>query len=435
MTFHWAFFPAPLPNSEMNSKRLIPALSLFPLVALSSLSGKDFPSKDDWHLWRGPHQTGIAASGQELPLKWSKTENVVWKADVPGRGHGTPIVVGGQVVLATADEAKQIQSIRSYDREKGGLLWRTEIHRGGFMRRNKKASQASGSLAFDGKRFYVNFANGGGAHVTALSPAGKILWQTKVTDYVVHQAYGSSPALYGDDLLLVSADNKKAGAVAALNRNSGKIVWKVKRPKKPNYPSPVVYKLAGRDQLILTGCDLVSSFNPRTGEKLWEVEGATTECVTTTVTDGVHVYSSGGYPKNHVSAVRADGSGKLAWRNNVRVYVPSMIVHQGHLYAIADAGVAYCWKSDTGEEIWKGRLGGTFSASLTLADENLYAANEAGECFVFRASPKGFEIIAKNKLGDEIFATPVLCGNRLYQRVAHRSGSNRQEVLYCIGAK
>ncbi len=389
----------------------------------------------DWPLWRGPEQTGVAASGQNLPVKWSETENVVWKADVPGRGHGTPIVAGEQVVLVTADEDEEIQSVLSYDRATGSLRWRTEIHRGGFMRRNKKASQASGSLAFDGERFYVNFANAGGAYVTALSPTGKILWQTKVTDYVVHQAYGSSPALYGDDLLLVSADNKKAGAVAALSRATGKIVWKVKRPKKPNYASPVVFKLAGRDQLILTGCDLVSSFNPRTGEKLWEVAGATTECVTTTVTDGTHVYSSGGYPKNHVSAVRVDGSGKLAWRNNVRVYVPSMIVHEGRLYAIADAGVAYCWKSDTGEEVWKGRLGGTFSASLTLADDKLYAANEAGECFVFKASPEKFEIVAKNKLGDEIFASPVLCGNRLYQRVAHRSGSERREVLYCIGAR
>jgi hypothetical protein len=185
----------------------------------------------------------------------------------------------------------------------------------------------------------------------------------------------------------------------------------------------------------MTGCDLVSSFNPITGEKLWEIKGATTECVTTTVTDGIHVYSSGGYPKNHVSAVRADGSGKIAWHNNVRVYVPSMIVDNGYLYGIADAGVAYCWKSDTGEEMWKGRLGGTFSASLTLADGKLYAANEAGDCFVFEASSKGFKILSKNKLGDEIFASPVICGKRLFQRTAHRSGSERQEFLYCIGKK
>ena len=121
---------------------------------------------------------------------------------------------------------------------------------------------------------------------------------------------------------MVAADNKKSGAIACLNRRNGKIIWKVGRPKKPNYASPVIYELAGRQQLIMTGCDLVSSYNPVSGDKLWEIKGATTECVTTTVTDGIHVYSSGGYPKNHASAIRADGSGKVVWRNQVRVSRP-----------------------------------------------------------------------------------------------------------------
>jgi outer membrane protein assembly factor BamB len=396
--------------------------------------GQKFPASDDWPWWRGPSFDGVAVPGQKPPTKFSSSRNVIWKAPVPGRGHGTPTVVGNQVVLVTADEKKEIQSVLCHDRTSGKLLWKTEVHRGKFMRRNKKASQASSTPACDGERFYVNFANGGGAHTTALDRNGKIVWQTKVTDYVVHQAYGSSPAIY-KDFLLVTADNKKAGVIAALDRKTGKIAWQVKRPKKPNYPSPVVLQVAGREQLVLTGCDLVTSLNPSTGKKLWEISGATTECVTTTVTDGTHVYTSGGYPKNHVSAVRADGSGKIAWRNNVRVYVPSMIVRNGFLYGIADAGIAYCWKSDTGDEMWKGRLGGTFSASLTLVNDHLYAANEAGECFVFEASSKEFNLIAKNQLGAEIFATPVICGNRIYQRVAHRDGSKRQEMLYCIGAK
>jgi outer membrane protein assembly factor BamB len=404
------------------------------LLSCLTTFGQKFPGSDDWPWWRGPTVDGVAAPGQKPPTAWSATRNVLWKVPVSGRGHGTPTVVGNQVVLCTADERKEIQSVLCYDRNSGRLLWKTEVHRGKFMRRNKKASQASGSLACDGERFYVNFANGGGAHTTALDRNGKIVWQTKVTDYVVHQAYGSSPAIY-KGLVLVTADNKKAGVVAALDRKTGKTVWKVSRPKKPNYPSPVVLKVAGREQLVLTGCDLVTSLDPLTGKKLWEIPGATTECVTTTVTDGIHVYTSGGYPKNHVSAVRADGSGKIAWRNNIRVYVPSMIVRDGYLYGIADAGIAYCWKSDTGEEKWKGRLGGTFSASLTLVNDHLYAANEAGECFVFEANPKGFNLIAKNQLGAEIFATPVICGDRIYQRVAHRDGSNRQEMLYCIGAK
>ena len=110
-----------------------------------------------------------------------------------------------------------------------------------------------------------------------------------------------------------------------------------------------------------------------------------------------------------------------------------MVVRQGYLYAVADAGIAYCWKSDTGEEQWKARLGGTHSSSLTLVDDLLYAANEEGNFFVYRANPKAFELLATNKLGDETFSSPAIAGNRLYLRVAHRDGSLRQEMLYCIG--
>ena len=414
----------------MNRALLRPFL-LLPFASLALGAS----ASNDWPLWRGPSQNGLASPGQSLPLDWSESKNVIWKTEIPGRGHGSPIVVGDRVILPTSDEQKKTQSVLCLNRLTGKLLWTTQIHQSGFMKLNKKGTHASGSLACDGKQLYVNFLNAGAAHTTALSMEGKILWQTRITDYVVHQAYASSPALHGENLLLVVADNKKSGALACLDRTDGKIIWKVGRPKKPNYASPVIYELDGRQQLIMTGCDLVSSYNPRTGKKLWEIKGSTTECVTTTVTDGVHVYSSGGYPKNHVSAIRADGSGKIAWSNNIRVYVPSMIVNKGYLYGIADAGVAYCWKSDTGEVMWKGRLGGTFSASLAWADGNLHAANEAGECFVFEASPKGFRILSQNQLGDEIFASPVICGKRLFQRTAHRSGSERQEFLYCIGKK
>ena len=395
----------------------------------------DSSATEDWPLWRGVSQDGHASVGQNLPNEWSATKNIIWKSKILGRGHGSPIVVGNQIFLPTADEIKQSQSILCLNRSSGKQEWKTVIHQGKFDKINKKGSHASGSLAFDGKQVYINFLNAGVAYTTALSLDGKIAWQTKITDYKVHQAYASSPSPYGETLLLVAADNKQNGVLTGLNRQTGKIVWKVKRPRYPNYASPVVYHIFKKDQLLMTGCDLVSSFNPRNGEKLWEIEGATTECVTTTVNDGVHIYSSGGYPKNHVSAIRADGSGKVVWQNNIRVYVPSMIIHQGYLYAIADAGIAYCWKSDTGEMMWRGRLGGTFSASITLADDKLYTANEAGECFVFRASPKQFDLISKNRLGDEIFASPVICGQKLYQRTAHRSGKVRQEYLYCIGRK
>ena len=186
---------------------------------------------------------------------------------------------------------------------------------------------------------------------------------------------------------------------------------------------------------MLTGCDLVSSFEPLSGKKLWEVAGATTECVTSTVTDGEVIITSGGYPKKHMSAIRADGSGQVVWENSTEVYVPSMLMRDGYLYAVTDAGMAMCWKSDTGQELWKSRLGGTFSASPVMVGENIFAANEQGKTFVFKPGLESLELVAENQLGDEVFATPTICGGRIYLRVATQQDGQRRETLYCLGVK
>jgi outer membrane protein assembly factor BamB len=389
----------------------------------------------DWPFWRGPQGNGVAAADQSPPLKWSSTENVVWKAPVPGRGHGSPIVVGDRVILQTAEEDREIQSVVSYDRATGKEQWRTAVHTGGLDRKgNKKTTQASATPACDGERVIVNFLNQGAIYTTALSLTGQQLWQTKVSDFVTHQGFGSSPTLYGP-LAFVATDSKGGGAVAALERATGHIAWKWDRPQLANYASATLLKAAGRDQLVIHGCDLVSSYEPLTGKKLWEVPGATTECVTTLVTDGDRVFVSGGYPKKHVQAIAADGSGKTAWENTAQVYVPSMIVHRGCLFATQDGGIAMCWQSDTGKENWKERLGGTFTASLVLVGENLLATNEAGQTFIFKADPQKFELVAENKLGDEVYATPAVCGGRIYMRVVEKTGTQRQEMLYCLGSR
>jgi outer membrane protein assembly factor BamB len=185
----------------------------------------------------------------------------------------------------------------------------------------------------------------------------------------------------------------------------------------------------------MTGCDLVAGFEPLTGKKLWEIKGSTTECVTSTVTDGERIFTSGGYPKNHVSAVRADGSGKVAWENGTRVYVPSMVAQGGCLYAVLDSGMSVCWKCDSGKEVWKDRLAGTFSASPVLADDNLFATNEAGRTFIFKANPKAFELIGENQLDGEVLASPAFCGGRIFMRIAKQQKGKRQEMLYCIGKR
>ena len=268
--------------------------------------------------------------------------------------------------------------------------------------------------------------------MTALDTSGQKLWQTRVCDYIVHQGFGSSPVVY-KNLVIVSGDSPAGGALAGLDRETGEIVWKHDRPKLPNYTSPSIMHSDGKDQMILGGCDLVTSLDPLTGKLLWEIPAGTTECVSTMVTDGKHVFASGGYPKNYLMAVVADGSGKIAWETNDRLYVPSAIVHDGHLFAVLDNGVAKCFHCETGEETWKARLGGDFTASPVLVGDTLYATNEIGETFIFRADPQKFTQLSVNKLGDETLASPAICDSQIFLRTVHKNDSQRQEMLYCLG--
>lgn len=388
---------------------------------------------DDWPWWRGPTRNGVARPEPKPPLTWSDTENVVWKVEVPGRGHGSPIVVGDQVFLATAEVDRDAQSVLCYDRKTGRRLWQTDVHQGGLTKQgNAKSTLASSTIACDGKRLFVNFLNSDAIVTTALDRDGKKIWQTKVTDYILHQGFASSPAVY-EDLVFVSADNKGTGALVALDRATGERVWKRDRPKLPNYASPIVLHVAGRDQLFFIGCDLVTSLDPKSGSLLWEIKGSTTECVTSTVTDGNLMITSGGYPKGHVAAVRADGSGEVVWEIKSKVYVPSMLLDRGHLFGVQDNGIAFCRKADTGAEVWTGRLDGGFSASPILVGNLIYAVSESGRTYVFEANPAAFKLLATNALGGETLATPAICGGRIYLRTAVQQSGRRQEMLICVG--
>jgi len=414
------------------------ALLLSVLTLGGVLPGQAAPwvaGKEDWPCWRGPSRNGHADPTQKLPPALDPGRHTLWETPVPGRGHGSPIVVGDRIYLVTAQEKKQTQSLLAYERRTGTLAWSTVIHSGRFPPKiNRKATHASNAPAFDGERLYVSFVNGGAAHTTAVNLEGEKVWTTRLTDYVVHQGYGASPMVY-KSLLLVCADNKKAGAIFGLDRKNGEVVWKVDRPRIPNYPSPIVHRLGGRDQLVLSGCEKVMSIDPLTGKILWETKGSTQETVSSSVTDGERVFISGGWPKNHVHAVESDGSGKVAWRNISRVYVPSMLVTKGHLFAVMDGGAAMCWDCRTGERRWKGLLGGTFSSSPVLVGDHIHAINENGEYFQFKADPAGFEVVHRARIGEQVFATPVYCGGRVYARVAVFQNDVRKEKLLCLGER
>ena len=217
----------------------------------------------DWPAWRGLNGDGHAKEIEGLPLKWNDSKNVVWKIKLPGRGHSTPPIVGNRIYLATAEAGKQAQSVLCFEKGTGKLIWNTTVHKGNFVKGgNKNASQASSSVVCDGTQLYVSFPNNNKIRTTALSMEGKVLWQRAVTDYVIHQGFGTSPTVYRD-VGIAKADSKKiGGAVVGLNKKSGKVIWKINRPKYPNYTTPVMITAHGKLQMVFAGAELITSIDP-----------------------------------------------------------------------------------------------------------------------------------------------------------------------------
>lgn len=401
----------------------------FCMLSCSSVSAAD------WLQWRGPHHNNVAESGQRVPTTWSTTQNVAWKVDVPGRGHSSPIIVGDLIVLTSANEQTQQQGVFGFNRRTGKQQWGTLISQGGFPKIHNKNTHASATACSDGKQIYAVFNHHNKVEAVGLDMSGKIVWKQDVGAFVPRQyqyGYAAAPTLYKGKLI-ISGDSDTVAWVKALDTASGRIAWQQDRPKRLNWSSPIVGNVAGKDQLFISGSEMIASYDPATGRPLWSQACLTMATCGTVVWDEDTVYASGGYPKKQTVAVKADGSGTIAWSNSAKCYEQSMLIHDGHIYAVDDNGIAFCWHAKSGREMWKARLQGPVSASPVLVGDTIYASNERGTTFVFKADPKEFRELGRNQLGDSSFASPAVVDNRIYLRVGSGSGGGRKETLYAIG--
>jgi outer membrane protein assembly factor BamB len=399
----------------------------------------DFPrlsAEGDWPWWRGPSRNGVAHASARPPVKFGENENVVWKAEIPGRGHASPTVVGERIFLSTADEAQQIQSVVAFDRATGKQIWQTEVGRGGFPGSiHPHNTHATPTIACDGERLLAVFVRDATIHATALSLEGKQLWQVVVGPFDPQQykfGYGPSPLVFKNSFI-VAAEFDGESYLAALDRETGVRLWKTARPKTISFSSPVVTHIAGRDQLLISGANSVASYDPNNGDPLWSTTASTAATCGTMVWDGDLVFASGGFPDSVTCAVRADGLGKVVWKNGQKLYEQSLLAHDGHVYGLTDGGAAYCWRATDGKEMWRARQKGQVSVSPVLAGGHIYQGCEVGKIFVYKANPQDYELVAENQLGDEAYASPAVCGDRMFWRVAKTTDGRRQEFLYCIG--
>lgn len=391
----------------------------------------------EWSNWRGPNSDGTAAPGQTLPLEFSDSERVHWKAAIPGRGHSTPVVMGDRIFLTTAHEQEETQSVLCYRFDDGELLWEKVLIEGELPSKiHRKNTHASPSIATDGERIFALFhVKSEELRLFALDFEGEEVWRKNVGRFSSDRGfgYGTSPVVAAGNVIIAS-DTKGKGYIAAFDGVTGKEAWRTeRRASTASYGTPVLAMLNGQEQILINGADRVASYNPTTGRELWSVKGGDPLIANTVVWKDGRVFASGGYPGRETWAIDV-ATREVVWSEPVKCYEQSMIVVDDFLYGIAEGGVVHCWEVATGNLLWRERLTkGPESASPVFAGGHIYHANEEGVVFVIKPNPEELELVAENQVGEEIFATPAITRNRILIRSASYDGQDREEFLYSIG--
>lgn len=394
------------------------------------------PSSTDWPWWRGANQSNRAVNAF-VPFQWSESDNIRWKAAIPGRGHSSPCIWGDRIFLTTAHDESQTISLFSLDRESGELVWQKELHQGGFGECHKKNSYASATPVCDGTYVYVASNVKGTIWVTAVGFAGQIAWSREAGPYAAEWGYGSSPTIH-KSLVIVSADHRGSGVdrivgsswMAGLHRSTGEIIWRIKRQEGDSFGTPIVARIAGKDQLLLAGKDFVTSCDPDTGVVIWKCRWSAKRTANTIAYDDRCVYASTRQPGPEIICIRADGEGDVTethvvWSERKSAAdVPSPCVANDHLFVIGDDGILTCLNATDGKQVWKKRLGGNVSSSPLVVGNHLLCCNEDGVTFVVDLEGRG-EVIRENSLNDGILATPVIVGHHIYLRTS--------KSLFCLG--
>lgn len=405
----------------------------------------------DWMQFMG--ERGSAASSAKIPTTWDADTNIKWKTELPGRGASSPIIVGDRIFLTCytgygdGTESKiedLVRHVLCFNRTSGDLLWKKSIDNSTVKDEDPYKSfithhgYATNTPVSDGKAVYVFFGKLG---LFAFDLEGKELWKKQIEYTTNKTRWGSasSPILFGDNLILNAIEEN--GKVLSISKANGDINWEFEAETTLAYATPNLVTAAnGEVELILPIPKRVVGLNPEDGTQKWyatnKFEGESNASV---IIDKDIVYIYGGFRSVGSMAIRVGGTGDVTkshviWNTRDTSYVSTPILKDGHLYWIDENGIAFCVKSESGEQVYKKRVPGVrggrgikFFGSMILAGDHMYAVSRRSGTFVVKATPK-YELVSHNKIeGDdsEFNGTPAISGNRMFVR------SNK--FLYCIG--
>ncbi|MEZ6130626.1 MAG: PQQ-binding-like beta-propeller repeat protein [Planctomycetaceae bacterium] len=418
----------------------------------------------NWPQFRGAASRGISENA-DLPVTWSATENVEWKADLPGRGWSSPIVWGDRVFLTTVintgesedpkkglyfggDRPAPPDSVHHWrviclDLNSGTELWQKQVHEGKPQSAiHLKSSFASETPVTDGERVYAYFGNLG---VFCFDFSGELLWEKRLPPQKTRNGWGTaaSPVLHDGRLYLVN-DNEEDSYLLALDGRTGDEAWRTPREEKSNWSTPFVWKTADRVEIVTPGSGRVRSYN-LSGKLLWQLSGMSSITIAMPYEHNGLLYVSSGYVGDRKSrpiyAIRPGASGDISLKNGktsnesvawcqpmAAPYNPSTLVYDNRLWVLYDFGFIACFDPATGKEVFsKQRVpeGRAFTTSPWGYGGKIFCLNEDGVTYVMESSNE-LKILHRNRLADDdmAMASPAVSGNRLLIRTAAR--------LYCI---
>jgi len=415
----------------------------------------------NWPGFRGHNADGIA-EGYTTPISWNvdSSQNIKWKTDIPGLGHSSPIVWGGRIFVTTAisgledpelkvglygsinpveDDTVHEFKVYCLDKKTGRILWQHTAHKGvPKVKRHPKATHANSTPATDGKHVLAFFGSEG---LFCYDMDGKPLWKKDfgVLDsafFMVPTAqwgFASSPVIH-EGVVIVQADVMKDSFLAAFEVETGKEIWRVPRGDVPTWSTPTIHVGEEKVQVIVNGFKHIGSYDFENGEEIWNLgEGGDIPVPTPVVAHGM-VFINGAHGKfSPIYAIKLEARGDISLEpgatSNAHVvwsirrggaYMQTPLIYGNYLYNLRGNGALECYHAQTGERIYREKLGdmSSFSASGVAADGKLYFPSEQGNMFVVKAG-KEFELLGANAMNDILMATPAISEGILFIRSHH----------------
>ncbi len=405
---------------------------------------------DNWPQWRGPGGLGIAEG--EYPDTWSVSENVVWKTEIPGRGHSSPVVWGDRIFLTTSivgehipgrtapdhlgfdlqpgylhpdsvgvDYAHRLE-VLAVDARSGEILWNRAVHDGPvYDNRHRKNTYASATVATDGEMVFASFESEG---IHAFDVDGNPVWDASFGGMAkAGLGPGTSPILFEDLLILQGDQEMGAGSfIAALDRRTGQVVWKTERTNRRSWATPLLVDVGSRRELLASGAESVVAYDPATGAELWRTDGTVSHPIPSIVAGDGMAFATAGSQRKVALALRlgaVEETERIVWRHDKgTAYVPSPILYRGLLYLMTDRGIVTCLDAQTGAVVYEGGrvpVPATFTASPVAFDGKILLTSEDGDTFVLRAG-REHEIVRTNSIGEPVYASPALAGGKVFIR-------------------